>query len=116
MACPSDPEYAPKSNFRLSMNTTLTDGSYGSAAQAFTAGTVHPDCMNTLSYIYTGWMITKDSEAIGGLAAYTWMDEAMPVTQFSPDGWRDKNSGLASFGFSGSGNAGGSSINRLSSG
>jgi prepilin-type N-terminal cleavage/methylation domain-containing protein/prepilin-type processing-associated H-X9-DG protein len=116
MACPSDPEYAPKINFRLTTNTTLTDGSYGSASQAFTAQTVHPDCIGPLSYVYVGWMLTKDSESLGGLAVYSWLDEVMPISQFSSDGWRDRNNNLSSFGFSGSGNAGGSMLNRLSSG
>jgi prepilin-type N-terminal cleavage/methylation domain-containing protein/prepilin-type processing-associated H-X9-DG protein len=116
MACPSDPEYAPKSNFRLTMNTTLTDGSFGSATQAFNAGTVHPDCIGPMSYVYVGWMITKDSESMAGLAMYSWLEEVMPITHFASDGWRDRNGNTASFGFSGSGNAGGSSLNRLSSG
>ncbi len=115
-ACPSATSYDPKHNFRLSTNTTLTDGSYGSATQAFLAGTVHPRCIADLTYIYTGWMLTKDSEALAGMAVFTWMDEVMPITQFSSDGWRDKNDNLASFGFSGSGNAGGSVANRLASG
>ncbi len=115
-ACPSDVEYSPKTNFRLTTNTTLTDGSYGSATQAFLAGTVHPNCITNLSYAYTGVMLTKDSEALGALAAYSWMDEAMPLTHFSSDGWRDRNMNISSFGFSGSGNAGGSTINRLAAG
>jgi prepilin-type N-terminal cleavage/methylation domain-containing protein/prepilin-type processing-associated H-X9-DG protein len=116
MACPSDPQYSPKVNFRLSTDTTLTDGTYGSSAQIFTAGTVHPDCVSTLSYVYTGYMITKDSEGLAGMGVYTWIDMLMPITQFSSDGWRDRNTNLSSFGFSGSGNAGGSTLNRLSSG
>ena len=115
-ACPSDPDYSPKTNFRLTMNTTLTDGSYGSATQAFQAGTVHPRCVYDMSYIYVSWMATKDSEALGTLASFTWMDEVMPLTHFSSDGWRDRNVNVASFGFSGSGNTGGSTVNRLASG
>ena len=115
-ACPSDPDYAPKTNFRLISNTTLTDGSYGSAAQAFVSGTVHPDCLIPMSYVYTGWMETKDSESLAGLAMYSWLEEVMPITHFASDGWRDRTGNTASFGFSGSGNAGGNSINRLASG
>ena len=115
-ACPSDTEYDPKHNFRLTANTTLTDGSFGSATQAFMAGTVHPSCITNISYIYCGSMLTKDSEAIGAFATYTWLDEVMPITHFASDGWRDRNINLPSFGFSGSGNAGGSTVNRLSSG
>ncbi len=114
--CPSDPEYSPKVNFRLTTNTTLTDGSYGAATQAFMAGTVHPNCIVSLSYVYVSYMITKDSEALGGMAAYSWLDEVMPLTHFSSDGWRDRNINVSSFGFSGSGNAGGSTVNRLATG
>ncbi len=102
MACPSSPAYNAKTNFRLTMNTTLTDGSYGSAHQSFTAGTVHPDCIGPLTYVYVGWMITKDSESLAGLAMYSWLDYIMPITHFSSDGWRDRNGNTASFGFSGS--------------
>jgi prepilin-type N-terminal cleavage/methylation domain-containing protein/prepilin-type processing-associated H-X9-DG protein len=115
-ACPSSPSYNAKTNFRLTVNTTLTDGSYNSATQAFMAGTVHPDCIGPLTYVYVGWMITKDSESLAGLASYSWLDYVMPITHFASDGWRDRSDSLASFGFSGSGNAGGSVINRLSAG
>jgi prepilin-type N-terminal cleavage/methylation domain-containing protein/prepilin-type processing-associated H-X9-DG protein len=115
-ACPSDAEYDPKTNFRLLMDTTLTDGSYNASTQAFQAGTVHPDCMSVLSYVYVGWMVTNDSEAIGALAVYSWMDTVMPISLPESDGWRNVNINLASYGFSGSGNAGGSMVNRLASG
>jgi prepilin-type N-terminal cleavage/methylation domain-containing protein/prepilin-type processing-associated H-X9-DG protein len=115
-ACPSDPEFDAKTNFRLTMDTTLTDGSYNGATQAFLAGTVHPDCIGALSYVYTGYMIINDSQSLGGLAVYSWMDTVMPISLPETDGWRDVASNLASFGFSGSGNAGGSIVNRLSAG
>jgi prepilin-type N-terminal cleavage/methylation domain-containing protein/prepilin-type processing-associated H-X9-DG protein len=115
-ACPSDPEFDPKTNFRLTVDTTLTDGSYGSATQAFLSGTVHPDCIGALSYVYFGWMVIDDSQSLAGLATYSWMDTLMSITTASTDGWRDWASNLASFGFSGSGNAGGNIINRLSAG
>jgi prepilin-type N-terminal cleavage/methylation domain-containing protein/prepilin-type processing-associated H-X9-DG protein len=116
MACPSDPEYDPKSNFRLVVNTTLTDGSYGSAAQAFTAGSVHPDCITALSYVYTGYMEITDSESLAGLSVYTIMDLVMPISLAGCDGWRDISGNMASYGFTGSGNAGGQTLNRLSMG
>jgi prepilin-type N-terminal cleavage/methylation domain-containing protein/prepilin-type processing-associated H-X9-DG protein len=116
MACPSDPEFDPKTNFRIINNTTLTDGSYGSANQSFLAETVHPNCISTLSYVYVGYMMTKDSQSLAGLAVYTWMDSILPISWFSSDGWRDRDVNLNSFGFGGSGNAGGSAIHRLSQG
>jgi len=115
-ACPSGPEFNTKTNFRLIVDTTLSDNSFNAPGQAFKAGTVHPDCITTLSYVYVGWMVTGDSEAISGLAMYTWLDATMPISVASSDGWRDVNGNVASFGFSGSGNAGGSAINRLSMG
>jgi prepilin-type N-terminal cleavage/methylation domain-containing protein/prepilin-type processing-associated H-X9-DG protein len=115
-ACPSDPEFDTKTNFRLTMDTTLTDGTYNGATQAFLAGTVHPDCIGALSYVYVGYMIINDSQSLAGLAVYSWMDTVMPISLPETDGWRDVASNLASFGFSGSGNAGGSIVNRLSAG
>jgi len=115
-ACPSDPEFDSKTNFRLVVDTTLTDGSYGSATQSFLTGTVHPDCMGTLSYVYVGYMMVTDSESISGLAMYTWLDSVMPISLAATDGWRDLNGNLSSFGFSGSGNAGGNQVNRLAAG
>lgn len=116
MACPSDPEYAPKTNFRLTMDASLSDGAWGSIDLPFTAGTVHPDCISTLSYVYVGYMIMNDSESLAGLAMYSWLDAVLPISIASTDGWRDINGNVASFGFSGSGNAGGNTINRLSAG
>jgi prepilin-type N-terminal cleavage/methylation domain-containing protein/prepilin-type processing-associated H-X9-DG protein len=109
MACPSDPEYNPKVNFRLTQATTL-------GGISFTAGSVHPDCISTLSYVYVGYMMNSDSESIAGLAVYTWADEITPISNTATDGWRDRNMDLSSFGFTGSGNAGGSDLNRLSTG
>jgi prepilin-type N-terminal cleavage/methylation domain-containing protein/prepilin-type processing-associated H-X9-DG protein len=116
MACPSDPEYDPKSNFRLVVNTTLSDGSYGSTAQSFTAGSVHPDCISTLSYVYIAFMMTTDSESLAGLSMYSILDTVMPISLAGSDGWRDVSGNVASFGFTGSGNAGGQTMNRLSMG
>jgi prepilin-type N-terminal cleavage/methylation domain-containing protein/prepilin-type processing-associated H-X9-DG protein len=115
-ACPSDPEFDAKSNFRLVVDTTLTDGSTGSQEQAFLQGVVHPDCMGALSYVYVAYMIVTDAESLAGLAVYSWLDTVLPISVAATDGWRDRNSNLSSFGFSGSGNAGGSTLNRLSAG
>ncbi len=116
LACPSDPEYAPKTNFRLTTDTTLSDGAFGSAPQPFKAYTTHPDCIGALSYVYVGYMMTNDSETVAGLSTYTWMDSVLPISMAASDGWRDLDFNVASFGFSGSGNAGGNVLNRLSIG
>jgi len=116
MACPSDPEFDPKTNFRLVVDTTLSDGSFNAPGQAFKAGTVHPDCISTLSYVYVAFMIMNDSESVAGLSMYSWLDSVMPISVAASDGWRDVNGNVASYGFAGSGNAGGQSINRLSMG
>jgi prepilin-type N-terminal cleavage/methylation domain-containing protein/prepilin-type processing-associated H-X9-DG protein len=116
MACPSDPEFDTKSNFRLVVDTTLTDGSFGATTQAFQAGSVHPDCIGPLSYVYTGFMEITDSESIAGLSVYSTLDTMMPISLAPTDGWRDISGNMASFGFTGSGNAGGNTLNRLSMG
>jgi prepilin-type N-terminal cleavage/methylation domain-containing protein/prepilin-type processing-associated H-X9-DG protein len=116
MSCPSDPQYDPKNNFRLVINTVLSNKSYGDAPQPFLAGTPHPDCITPLSYVYTGWMVMNDSEMLAGFSTYTWLETVLPLSHFQTDGWRDVNSTLASFGFSGSGNTEGATLNRLSMG
>jgi prepilin-type N-terminal cleavage/methylation domain-containing protein/prepilin-type processing-associated H-X9-DG protein len=115
LACPSDPEYNPRMNFRLTMNTTLSDGSYGATTQSFQAGSVHPDCIGPMSYIYLGWMMTSDSDLIAGAMIYTWVDSLFPISHCATDGWRGRSTDISSFGFTGYGNAGGNYHNRLSS-
>jgi prepilin-type N-terminal cleavage/methylation domain-containing protein/prepilin-type processing-associated H-X9-DG protein len=105
MACPSDPQYDPNTNFRLTKDYS-----------SYSAGAVHPDCIDTLSYVYVGYMMNTDSESIAGLAVYTWADYITPISDAVTDGWRDRNMDLSSFGFTGSGNAGGNLINRLQTG
>ena len=113
MGCPSDPGYDANSSFRLTMDATLSDGSTGSLSRGWDQGMVHPQCMSTESYVYTGWMITNNTEMIGGLATYTWVNSVLPISSPITDGWRDSNVNLESFGFDGSGNAGGNLIYRL---
>jgi prepilin-type N-terminal cleavage/methylation domain-containing protein/prepilin-type processing-associated H-X9-DG protein len=116
MACPSDPQYDPKVNFRLTQAASLSDNAYGSATQAFALGTPHPDCIATLSYVYTGWMLMTNNEMLAGLAIYTFMDTVQAISHWMTDGWRDRATGVSSFGFTGSGNANGQTIQRLASG
>lgn len=114
LACPSDTEYDTKTNFRLTVNTTLSDNSYGSTPHPYAARSVHPDCIGPMSYIYLGWMILDDQDLIAGAAIYTWMDSALPISHWSSDGWRGRSTNIASFGFTGWGNARTSIHNRLS--
>lgn len=115
LACPSDPEYDPKTNFRLTVDTTLSNNSFGASTQAFRAGTVHPNCIGPLSYVYIGWMLTSDTDMLAGAEIYTWVDSLFPISDPVTDGWRGRSTNIASFGFTGSGNAGSNFQHRLSS-
>jgi prepilin-type N-terminal cleavage/methylation domain-containing protein/prepilin-type processing-associated H-X9-DG protein len=107
LACPSDPSYDPNANFRL-VTDHPDDGT--------PAGQVHPDCLDTSSYVYTGWMIINDDNMLSGLASYTWISTVLPVSNSATNSWRDRNNNVASFGFAGMGNAEGDIINRLTQG
>jgi prepilin-type N-terminal cleavage/methylation domain-containing protein/prepilin-type processing-associated H-X9-DG protein len=116
MACPSDPEYDPKTNFRLTRDANLSNNTWGATTTSFSQGTVHPDCMSTLSYVYTGWMIMDDAEMSAGLSIYTWMDSVMAISLSNTDGWRDRAiTDVTSFGFGATdGNGNSARVNRLS--
>jgi prepilin-type processing-associated H-X9-DG protein len=105
LACPSDPEADANTNFKLT-------APYGGAG----AGAVHPVCIGPLSYVYVAYMIMDDGGMLAGFATYTWMDETLPISDNTTNAWRDAGANLSSFGFTGSGNAGGSIMNRLSAG
>jgi prepilin-type N-terminal cleavage/methylation domain-containing protein/prepilin-type processing-associated H-X9-DG protein len=105
LACPSDPDTNPNTNFKLTAD-------YGGAS----AGAVHPACITTLSYVYTGYLQMTDANMLAGLATYTWADTVMPISNHLTNSWRDSATNLASFGFAGWGNSNGSVLNRLSAG
>jgi prepilin-type N-terminal cleavage/methylation domain-containing protein/prepilin-type processing-associated H-X9-DG protein len=106
LACPSDPQYDPATNFRLTEDH-----------EGVSTGQVHPDCIGPLSYVYVAYMITNDTEMLAGFSMYTWLDRyALPISNVDANSWRNKTGNLESFGFSGSGNAGGNALNRLSAG
>jgi prepilin-type N-terminal cleavage/methylation domain-containing protein/prepilin-type processing-associated H-X9-DG protein len=104
LACPSDPEYDPKRNFRLTQKHP--DGT--------PAGRVHPDCIGPLSYIYLPWMIGSDDEGLALFTVYTWLDSVLPLSNPATCFWLDRSINLTSFGFSDAGNGGSSMIYRLS--
>jgi prepilin-type N-terminal cleavage/methylation domain-containing protein/prepilin-type processing-associated H-X9-DG protein len=106
LACPSDPQFAPNVNFRL--DEDHPDGT--------PVGRVHPDCILAMSYVYVAYLIMDDTGMLSGLSTYTWLDTALPITDSATNGWRDSSVNLASFNFAGWGNAGGSTLNRLSAG
>jgi prepilin-type N-terminal cleavage/methylation domain-containing protein/prepilin-type processing-associated H-X9-DG protein len=107
LQCPSDPDYSPGVAFTLSQ-VHPDDGT--------PIGQVHPDCLGPLSYVYTGYMQITDANMLGGLSSYTWADQVFPISDPATNGWRDRNSNLASFGWTGYGNAGGDILNRLTQG
>ena len=116
LACPSDPEYDPKTNFRLTTSTLLSDHSYGAAKHSYEAGSVHPDCLAPISYGYSGWMILDDFELYAGAIIYTWLDSVLPISHWATDGWRDRSTNVVSFGFDGYGTAGSAFHYRLATG
>jgi prepilin-type N-terminal cleavage/methylation domain-containing protein/prepilin-type processing-associated H-X9-DG protein len=107
LACPSDSSYDPNSNFTL-----ITDH----PTDYTPAGQVHPDCLDTSSYVYVGWMIMDDNNMLGGLSSYTWASTVLPISDSTKNAWRDRNNNIASYGWSGYGNANGDIINRLTQG
>jgi prepilin-type N-terminal cleavage/methylation domain-containing protein/prepilin-type processing-associated H-X9-DG protein len=107
MACPSDPAYDPNLNFRLTSNHP----------DDYTRiGQVHPDCIDTTSYVYVGWMIIDDANMLAGLSSYTWESTVLPISDPNQNSWRDRNTNIASFGWAGYGNSKGDIINRLTQG
>jgi prepilin-type N-terminal cleavage/methylation domain-containing protein/prepilin-type processing-associated H-X9-DG protein len=118
MACPSDPQFDSKVQFRLDTGATLSNNAWGSTGHSFSAGTPHPDCMGSLSYVYTGWMIITDNEMNSGLSIYTWMDKVMPISFAGSDGWRGNSIvDVTSYNKTATtGNGAGKRINRLAMG
>lgn len=105
LACPSDPEYRAATNFRL-RDTHPLDGT--------PRGRVHPDCITSMSYVYTGFLMATDDELLGNLVIYTWLSMVLPVSDPETNTWRENNMNMASFGFGSWGNAGADILNRLS--
>jgi prepilin-type N-terminal cleavage/methylation domain-containing protein/prepilin-type processing-associated H-X9-DG protein len=105
MGCPSDPGYNPNSAFRLT--APYSPGGVGD---------VHPDCIDTTSYVYVSYMLMDDDNMVAGLSTYVWVDMVLPITDQTANSWRDTNVNLVSFGYGGMGNAGGNVINRLTPG
>jgi len=105
LACPSDSSYDPNTNFKLIAEHN-----------GVPAGQVHPDCLDTSSYVYVGWMVMNDDNMLSGLSSYTWISTVLPISNSLTNTWRDRNNNIASFGFGGSGNAEGDILNRLTQG
>ena len=91
VACPSDPDYNPDKNFRLTSDHP---------ADNTPEGQTHPDCITDISYGYVGWMIMDDDEAAAFFEAYD---------EMSPEDY-DKDISVPE----GKGNAKSATLNRLS--
>jgi prepilin-type processing-associated H-X9-DG protein len=61
-------------------------------------------------------MIIDDANMLAGLSSYTWASTVVPISDPNQNSWRDRNSNVASFGWTGYGNSKGDIINRLSQG
>jgi prepilin-type N-terminal cleavage/methylation domain-containing protein/prepilin-type processing-associated H-X9-DG protein len=116
LGCPSDPGYDSNTSFRLTQDASLSDQSWGSATRAFDQGSVHPQCIGPVSYVYSGAMIMNDTEMLAGFMIFTYLDTMLPISNSATDGWRDLNIDLGSFGLNGSGNAGGDIVYHLTGG
>jgi prepilin-type N-terminal cleavage/methylation domain-containing protein/prepilin-type processing-associated H-X9-DG protein len=117
MLCPSDPEADPDVSFRLMTATALTDGAFNSVRIPYAAGKVHMNCVGATSYVYVSVMMTTNSAMLAGLATYSWLDIALPITAYNTNGWRARiGLNVASFGFTGSGNVDGDILYGLTPG
>lgn len=105
LACPSDSQFDPVTNFTLRQNHPEDNTPIG---------TVHPDCISSMSYVYTGFMMTSDDEVLANLVIYTWLSTVLPISDPNANVWRENNMNAASFGFASWGNAGMDILNRLS--
>jgi prepilin-type N-terminal cleavage/methylation domain-containing protein/prepilin-type processing-associated H-X9-DG protein len=103
VACPSDPDYQPSTNFRT--DEPVPDGTE--------VGKVHPDCISPMSYVYGAYMQMTDASMLAGLQIYTWADTVAAISDPRVNGWRDSNGNMASFGFYGIGVGGGSETIRM---
>jgi prepilin-type N-terminal cleavage/methylation domain-containing protein/prepilin-type processing-associated H-X9-DG protein len=118
MGCPSDPGFDPKTSFRIASGPASPGWHDGLAV-----GDPHPDCIDATSYAYSGWLVTTDSNMLAGFSAlttiratYEWSNNGLGTDGRPVNSWRDNSVNLASFGFSGSGNANGDLLLRLGNG
>ena len=112
LGCPSDPGFHPEQTFRLSTVTAWHAGHQ--------IGDAHPDCIDDSSYGYSGYMVINDSNAVAGLRAADSLNLVLPLYngELGASGrpinaYRDNDINLASFGYTGSGNADGDTLFRL---
>ncbi len=82
LVCPSDPQYDLDVNFKN-----------------LSAGVIHPDCLGTLSYVYTGAMIQNDAQLSAVFAIYTWANEYLPISDNVSNGWRGRDVNILTFGY-----------------
>ena len=100
LACPSDNQFDLDVNFKLDEQHPV---------DSTPIGVVHPDCISTLSYVYTGALMQNDIQLSAVFLMYTWANEVLPVSDNVTNGWRgNAYFNIASFGaaYVGQGNPG----------
>lgn len=103
LGCPSDPGYDPQYSFRLERVSAWHEG--------LTVEEPHADCLDSTSYMYTGWAMTSDREADAWFAALgshadgaAWLSGTVSPSGGGGAVWRDEDIHLASDGTPGSEN------------
>jgi prepilin-type N-terminal cleavage/methylation domain-containing protein/prepilin-type processing-associated H-X9-DG protein len=82
LVCPSDPQYDLDVNFK---NTST--------------GVIDPDCLGTLSYVYTGTMIQNDAQLSAVFSIYTYANETLAISDNVTNGWRGRDVNILTFGY-----------------
>jgi prepilin-type N-terminal cleavage/methylation domain-containing protein/prepilin-type processing-associated H-X9-DG protein len=103
LACPSDPDFMPSKNFRLKKTH---DG--------FPPGTIHPDCIEAISYIYPAYAMLNDLTMLSSMSIFSWLDSVLPISNPAANGWRNASLDMSSFGYEGLGSSGGNMLYRMS--
>ncbi len=115
LGCPSSPGFDPRQSFRLASGPTEWHA-------GMQLGDPHPDCVTMVSYSYSASVVLSNSNMIAGFEALQiggleWSNNYVVSAFGRPvNAWRHFSGNLASYGFTGSGNADGDILYRLSSG
>jgi prepilin-type processing-associated H-X9-DG protein len=85
LVCPSDPQYDLDVNFKYITTSGPT--------------VIHPDCIGTLSYVYTGYMIQNDAQLSAAFSIYTYANETLAISDNVTNGWRGLDINILTFGY-----------------